>query len=64
MEQAKRFRPSTDVVRGAARWLTLHRYGSFAEGIVNLANLAYFVALALVAAAVARFSFDWRQVAG
>ena len=45
--------------------ISLHlRYGSFAEGIVSLANLAYFLGLALVAAAVARFSFDWRRVAG
>ncbi len=45
--------------------LSLHlRYGSFAEGIVNLANLAYFLGLAMVAAAVARFSFDWKRVAG
>ena len=36
----------------------------FAEGIVNLANLAYFLGVAMVAAAVARFSFDWRRVAG
>jgi ABC-2 type transport system permease protein len=45
--------------------ISLHlRYGSFAEGIVNLANFAYFLAVAMVAAAVARFSFDWRRVAG
>jgi ABC-2 type transport system permease protein len=45
--------------------LSLHlRYGSFAEGIVNVGHLAYFVALAAAAAAVARFSFVWRRVAG
>jgi ABC-2 type transport system permease protein len=45
--------------------LSLHlRYGSFSEGIVNLANLVYFAGLGAVAAAVARFSFDWRRVAG
>jgi ABC-2 type transport system permease protein len=45
--------------------LSLHlRYGSFAEGIVNLGHLAYFVALAAFAAALARFSFVWRRVAG
>jgi ABC-2 type transport system permease protein len=45
--------------------ICLHlRYGSFAEGIVTLANLTYFLGLALVAAAVTRFSFDWRRVAG
>ena len=45
--------------------ISLHlRYGSFAEGIVNLANLAYFLGVTMVAAAVARFSFDWRRVAG
>jgi ABC-2 type transport system permease protein len=56
------------VSEGTSRFLdslSLHlRYGSFAEGIVNLANLAYFLGLALVAAALARFSFDWRRVAG
>lgn len=56
------------VNEGTARFLdavSLHpRYGSFAEGIVNLANLVYFAGLALVAFAVARFSFDWRRVAG
>jgi hypothetical protein len=31
---------------------------------VNLANLVYFLGLAMVAAAVARFSFEWRRVAG
>ena len=45
--------------------ISLHlRYGSFAEGIVNLANLVYFVGLGLVAYAVARFSFHWKRVAG
>lgn len=45
--------------------ISLHlRYGSFAEGVVDLANLFYFVGLALIAASVARFSFDWRRVAG
>ena len=37
---------------------------AFARNAMNLANLAYFLALAMVAAAVARFSFDWRRVAG
>jgi ABC-2 type transport system permease protein len=45
--------------------LSLHlRYGSFSEGIVDLGHLAYFVALAAFAAALARFSFLWRRVAG
>ena len=38
------------------------RYGSFAEGIVSLANGVYFVGLALVSLALARFSFDLRRV--
>jgi len=43
--------------------LSLHlRYGKFAEGIVSLADLVYFVSLALVALAVARLSFDLRRV--
>jgi ABC-2 type transport system permease protein len=49
-------------------WLdavSLHpRYGAFAEGIVDLANLAYFVGLSAVAYSLARFSFDWRRIAG
>jgi ABC-2 type transport system permease protein len=43
--------------------LALHpRYGSFAEGIVTLANVVYFVGVAVVGMAVARFSFDLRRV--
>lgn len=45
--------------------VSLHpRYGSFAEGLVELSNVIYFLGVGLVAAAVARFSFDWRRVAG
>jgi hypothetical protein len=45
--------------------LSLHlRYGSFSEGIVDVGHLAYFVGLAAFAAALARFSFLWRRVAG
>ena len=43
--------------------VSLHpRYGSFAEGIISLENLVYFVGVALVGFAVARFSFDLRRV--
>jgi hypothetical protein len=43
--------------------ISLHpRYGSFSEGIVALENIVYFAGLALVAMAVARFSFDLRRV--
>ncbi len=43
--------------------ISLHpRYGAFSEGIVSLANATYFVALAVVAFAAARFSFDLRRV--
>ena len=43
--------------------LALHpRYGSFAEGIISLHNVAYFVGIALVAMAVTRLSFDLRKV--
>jgi ABC-2 type transport system permease protein len=56
------------VSEDAARFLdaiALHgRYGSFAEGIVSLANVAYFAGIAAVALALARFSFDVRRVAG
>ena len=45
--------------------LALHpRYGSFAEGIVSVANAVYFLALVAVGWALARFSFDLRRVAG
>ena len=45
--------------------IALHgRYGAFSEGIVSLGNVAYFAALAVVAMAVARFSFDLRRVSG
>jgi len=40
------------------------RYGSFAEGFVSLANVAYFVGVAAACGAIARFSFDWRRVTG
>jgi ABC-2 type transport system permease protein len=43
--------------------IALHpRYGSFSEGLVSLANLAYFAGIPLVAMALARFSFDLRRV--
>jgi ABC-2 type transport system permease protein len=43
--------------------VALHpRFGSFAEGIVAIENVAYFVALTLVAMALARFSFDLRRI--
>jgi ABC-2 type transport system permease protein len=45
--------------------ISMHpRYGSFAEGIVSLEHFAYFAGLGGVCAAIARFSFDWRRVAG
>ncbi len=45
--------------------ISLHlRYGSFAEGIVSLANVAYFAGVVLVSLAMARFSFDLRRVSG
>lgn len=45
--------------------ISIHlRYGSFAEGLVDLANAVFFLALGALAASVARFSFDWRRVAG
>ena len=45
--------------------ISLHpRYGAFAEGIVNLANVAYFLGVAAVTWSVAHFSFEWRRIAG
>ena len=50
-------------VAGFLDAFSLHpRYGAFSEGIVSLANIVYFASLALVAFAVARFSFDLRRV--
>ena len=40
------------------------RYASFSEGIVDMADVAYFAGLALVCTSVARLSFDWRRVVG
>jgi len=57
---------SAFVSEGTAEFLgmlALHqRYSSFAEGFVSLANVLYFVGIALVGMAVARFSFDLRRV--
>jgi len=51
-----------------AAWLdrlAMHpRYGSFAEGIVSVANAVYFLAMVLVGLALARFAFDLRRVSG
>jgi len=45
--------------------LSMHqRYGSFSEGLVSLEHIAYFAGLGLLCAALARFSFDLRRVAG
>jgi ABC-2 type transport system permease protein len=45
--------------------IALHpRYGAFSEGIVGVANVAYFAGLALVGGALARFSFDLRRIGG
>ena len=43
--------------------IALHpRYGAFSEGVVALDDLAYFAGVALVALALARFSFDLRRI--
>jgi ABC-2 type transport system permease protein len=43
--------------------IALHpRYESFAEGVVALDDVAYFIGIALVAMAIARFAFDLRRV--
>jgi tRNA (guanosine-2'-O-)-methyltransferase len=41
VEQSKRFRPNSDVVRGAARWLTLHRFRTFADAAARLREHGY-----------------------
>jgi len=54
------------VSEGVAAFLdriALHtRYASFSEGVFALENLVYFAGVALVAMALARFSFDLRRV--
>ena len=56
------------VSQGVAAFLehvALHpRFSPFAEGVVGVENLVYFAVLALVAMALARFSFDLRRVGG
>ena len=53
----------TENIAGFLDAISLHpRYGAFSEGIVSLANIVYFGALALVAFAIVRFSFDLRRV--
>ena len=53
----------TEQVAGVLDAISLHpRYGSFAEGIVSLENVVYYVAIAMVSIALARFSFDLRRV--
>jgi len=47
VEQVQRFRPHADIVRGAARWLTLHRHRSFGVAAASLRAAGY----ALVATA-------------
>ena len=50
-------------VAGFLDSISLHlRYGSFAEGVVSLANVVFFGGVVLVALAIARFSFDLRRV--
>ena len=45
--------------------VSLHpRYASLSEGVVDVADLAYFVGLALVGMALARLSYDVRRVSG
>ncbi len=56
------------VSEGMARFLeviSLHpHFGRFSEGLVYLDDIAYFAALAVIAAAVARLSIDLRRVTG
>jgi ABC-2 type transport system permease protein len=45
--------------------IALHsRYGAFSEGIVDVADIAYFAGLVVIGMAAARFSFDLRRVSG
>jgi len=45
--------------------ISLHpHFGRFSEGLVGAANVSYFAAIALISAAVVRFSLDLRRVGG
>lgn len=45
--------------------LSMHpHFGRFSEGLIGLANLSYFLMLALVSAALVRFSLELRRVSG
>lgn len=45
--------------------ISMHpRYSTFAEGIVHLGNLAYFLGVSIVAYALARSALDWKRIAG
>jgi hypothetical protein len=39
-------------------------FGRFSEGLVALADIVYFLAIAIIAGALVRFSFDLRRVGG
>jgi ABC-2 type transport system permease protein len=52
-----------ETIGGFLDAISMHpRFGRFAEGIVELANVAYFAGLAALAAALARLSLDLRRV--
>ena len=44
VEREYRFRPSKDVVRGAGRWVTLHRHRELADALADLRHRGYRVA--------------------
>ncbi len=45
--------------------LALHgHFARFSEGVVNLADFAYFAALAVIAAGLVRAALDWRRLSG
>lgn len=54
-----------DGAAAALEPFALHpRFAAFGEGLVDFADLAYFLGLGLVGAALARFSFDLRRAGG
>lgn len=64
-EWVKSFRFVGQEASGFLDAISLHlRYGSFAEGIVDLAHVVYFAALAASTAALAHLSFLWRRAGG
>ena len=52
-------------VAGVLDAISLHpHFGRFSEGLVGIANITYFLTLAVISAAIVRFSLELRRVGG